>query len=82
MRIALTHHFTNADRKCVGRILGLKRMATRTELIQLVSAAVREEVVRAEQVDNDRQTDPGDVPGQLGLFVTETKLKRDNEEQP
>lgn len=73
MKIALTHHFTDAERKCIGRILGVKRMASRTELIQLVSASVREEVVRAGQVDNDRQTDPGDVPGQLGLFVTETK---------
>lgn len=73
MKIALTHHFTDAERKCIGRILGVKRMASRTELIQLVSASVREEVVRAMVVDNERQTGPGDVPGQLGLFVTETK---------
>lgn len=72
MKIVLTHHFTDDERKRIGRLLGVKRMASRTELIQLVSAAVREEIVRAEQVDNERQTDPGDVPGQLGLFVTET----------
>lgn len=81
MKIALTHHFTDAERKCIGRILGFKRMASRTELIAMVAATIREEVVRATIVDNERQIDPGDVPGQPGLFVTETKdnAKQDNE---
>ena len=72
MKIKLTFHFTDECRLAIGRLLGVKRMAKRTELIALCSAAVREEVVRAQIVDGDRQTDPGDVPGQLGLFVTET----------
>lgn len=74
MKISLTHHFTDAERKCIGRILGHKRPATRTELIQAISASVGAEFALAREFDRNRDTDVArDVPGQLGLFVTETK---------
>ena len=73
MKIKLAFTFTPELRKIIGRILGHKRPATRTELIQVVTASVTAELVKAEEFDNLRDTDRmKDVPGQLGLFVSET----------
>lgn len=74
MKIALTFHIDDQLRAAVGRILGHKRPATRTELIQAISASVGAEFALAREFDRNRDTDVArDVPGQLGLFVTETK---------
>lgn len=40
MRIRLTHRFTKAQRKAIARVMGTKKLATRTQCVQWVSGAL------------------------------------------